>query len=83
MDPALRHESRRGRIKSDADRLTAYARAIKMIGRDAEMEALFDWLESDPSITVRIVTGPAGTGKTRLALELVDEATEHKWNAHY
>ena len=29
-----RYEMRRGRIESDADRLTAYARAIAMLGRE-------------------------------------------------
>ncbi len=66
------YENRRGRIESDADRLTAYARAIDMIGRDGEMASLSDWLESARPIAVRVLTGPAGTGKTRLALELVE-----------
>ena len=78
-----RYETRRGRIESDADRLTAYARAIDMIGRDREMEALSDWLGSASPIAVRVLTGPAGTGKTRLALEFVDEATEREWDAGF
>ncbi len=78
-----RYETRRGRIESDADRLTAYARAIDMIGRDREMAALLAWLGSAPPIAVRVLTGPAGTGKTRLALELVDAATGREWDAGF
>ena len=43
------YETRRGRIESDADRLTAYARAIAMLGREPEMTSLSDWL--GPAIT--------------------------------
>ncbi len=78
-----RYETRRGRIDSDADRLTAYARAIDMIGRELEMQALSDWLETDRPIALRVLTGPAGTGKTRLALELVDRAIEDEWDAGF
>ncbi len=78
-----RYETRRGRIESDADRLTAYARAIDMIGRETEMASLSDWMGSAPPIAVRVLTGPAGTGKTRLALELVDQAIEHEWDAGF
>ena len=77
------YESRRGRIDSDADMLTAQARAIEMFGRAAEMRGLGRWLRNDRAITVRVLTGTAGTGKTRLALELVDEAIGHDWDAGF
>ncbi len=63
------YETRRGRIESDADRLTAYARAIDMIGRDPELASLWAWLGSARPIALRVLTGPAGTGKTREALD--------------
>ena len=48
-----KYASRRGRIASDADMLTAQARAIDMVGREAEMQGLDRWLRSDRAVTVR------------------------------
>ena len=63
--PLRGYKPRRGEIKWDAERLTAYARAIDMIGRDRAREALLDWLGGAPPIAVRVLTGPAGTGNWR------------------
>ena len=41
-----------------------------------ELGALRDWLASDRTADVQLVTGEAGAGKTRLALQLAREATE-------
>jgi predicted ATPase/DNA-binding XRE family transcriptional regulator len=40
-----------------------------LLGRDAEMQTLRYWL-SDPTARLVTLTGPGGSGKTRLALEL-------------
>ena len=39
------------------------------LGRDADLQTLRSWL-SDPATRLVTLTGPGGTGKTRLALEL-------------
>src|SRR6478672_4189320 len=39
------------------------------LGRDADVQTLRSWL-SDPATRLITLTGPGGTGKTRLALEL-------------
>lgn len=40
-----------------------------LLGRDAEMETLRRWL-TDPTARLITLTGPGGSGKTRLAIEL-------------
>jgi len=43
---------------------------LPLIGREGELADLRAWLEDDVDISVHALTGPAGTGKTRLAIEL-------------
>ena len=76
-----RYHVRRQRTKSDADLLSAYKLSIPMVGRDAAKSDLWSWLESGDAISVRVLTGTAGRGKTRLALELCEEADGKKWRA--
>jgi predicted ATPase/DNA-binding XRE family transcriptional regulator len=40
-----------------------------ILGRDAELQTLRAWL-ADPAVRLLTLTGPGGSGKTRLALEL-------------
>ncbi len=56
---------------SDLWIIEAKYRSLDLVGRDAEMAALWDWLQSDPPISIRLMTGDAGAGKTRLAFELI------------
>ena len=37
------------------------------------------WLSGDPPVSVRVLTGPAGVGKTRLAIELMELANQTGW----
>ncbi|MDW8310831.1 MAG: hypothetical protein RMK20_15780, partial [Verrucomicrobiales bacterium] len=46
-------------------------RAVTLLGRDADLAALCSWVESTESISARLLVGGAGTGKTRLAFELL------------
>ena len=55
----------------------------KMVGREQEMDDLSAWLQKDKNIAIRVLTGRAGTGKTRLALELCRYAIEQKWQAGF
>ena len=64
----------------DVQLLQPYHRALKMVGRDEDWRKLQHWLDSDKPISVRTVTGPGGTGKTRMALELLrDLPTKKTW----
>ena len=71
-----------GRIRNDPeidgpneiDLIRPFSRAIELVGREAELASLRNWLKDDSMISVRVLTGGAGLGKTRLALELVREA---------
>src|SRR4030095_14246370 len=46
-----------------------------LLGRDAELQTLRDWL-ADPAARLVTLVGPGGVGKTRLALELAHATAE-------
>src|SRR4051812_35358695 len=56
-------------------------RIIPFHGRHDELAALTAWHTADEQIGVRLITGPGGQGKTRLALELITGAVEQGWLA--
>ena len=68
---------------SEIDVLRAPTRGIPLVGRDNEMSDMRAWLECDPPISARIMTGGAGYGKSRLALALIDEVTPQGWRAGF
>ena len=53
------------------DRLTYRERTTPMIGRDAAMQALFRFINDGRDALWTAISGEAGTGKSRLAAELV------------
>ncbi|MEV4534426.1 tetratricopeptide repeat protein [Asanoa sp. NPDC049518] len=53
--------------------LVAARRALPLQGRRGELDELLAWCEGDSPVSVLVVSGPAGVGKTRLGLELADE----------
>ncbi|MET9390451.1 AAA family ATPase [Streptomyces sp. NPDC006624] len=62
--------------------LRAEAGAVRFTGREDELARLRRWCEGD-GLRVHLVTGPAGVGKSRLALRLAAErraAGEHAGN---
>jgi len=63
----------RGKINSDIDLLNPFRRAIALVGREQDLQNLRQWLNSDRRIAVRTLTGRGGAGKTRIALELIEE----------
>ena len=92
--PRLELTRRRGlayRIQTDPvagkpheiDVIRPFTRSIDLVGREMEMDDLRAWLHKETPISVRILTGNAGYGKTRLALELIEEVVSHGWNAGF
>ena len=56
---------------------------VDFTGRDDELAALVAWCEDDAAPRLRLVTGPGGTGKTRLALWLCDRLRELGWRCEW
>src|SRR6266849_5500824 len=69
---------------SDAALLSAYRTdVVPLLGRDNAVQDLQHWIACDRDLSVRVLTGGAGRGKTRLALELVRNAAERGWLAGF
>ncbi len=69
---------------SDAALLSAYRTdVVPLLGRNHAIEDLQHWIACDRDLSVRALTGGAGRGKTRLALELVRNATREGWLAGF
>jgi tetratricopeptide (TPR) repeat protein len=69
---------------SDAALLSAYRTdVVPLLGRESALNDLRRWLPSDRDVSVRVLTGGAGRGKTRLALELVRETAGNGWLAGF
>jgi hypothetical protein len=54
---------------------------LSFTGRQAELAALLAWCEDEHAARLRLMTGPGGVGKTRLALELAGRLRGRGWNA--
>jgi tetratricopeptide (TPR) repeat protein len=52
---------------------------VEFVGRTDELASLIAWCEQDTASRMRLLTGPGGVGKTRLALQLADAARELGW----
>ena len=70
--------SRAREIRSEIDLLNAYCRSIALVGREADMQSLWDWLHSARPVAVRTLKGRAGAGKTRIAIELIERLNAEK-----
>ena len=79
----LQRHKRRREPRKHLDLLDPYSRAIDLVGRDDDLGALEQWLASSRPIGVRCLTGRAGSGKTRLALELCERAEDQGWLAGF
>ena len=64
-------------------------RATPLIGREEDLQRLHSWLRTQRPISIRTITGPAGSGKTRLAFELLVDlaygcnASALRWDAGF
>ena len=54
----------------------------ELFGREQELQSLHDWADSNNTISIRLIVGEGGTGKTRLAFEFARQLKEQKnWQA--
>jgi hypothetical protein len=65
------------------DLLTPFCRAIPLVGRDSAKRDLEDWLDGESAISVRCLIGGAGSGKTRLAIEVCLAAAAKGWDVGF
>ncbi|MBH5338370.1 hypothetical protein IHE55_27695 [Streptomyces pactum] len=76
LEPAARERD----LLSPAMLLRADAEAVRFRGRDGELLDLRSWCLDDPRpFSVRVLTGPGGQGKTRLARHLMDGLRAAGW----
>ena len=71
---------------TELDLLDPFRRSIEHLGRERDMTALWGWLHSPKPIAVRVVTGRAGAGKTRMAVELIarlEQEEPGQWHAGF
>jgi tetratricopeptide (TPR) repeat protein len=93
VDPRIPHlrlthfEARTKRARgdgADAALLSAYRTdVVPLLGRDNAVQDLQHWIADDRDVSIRVLTGGAGRGKTRLALELVRKASQDGWLAGF
>jgi len=84
LDRSVRREAWRGTIEVSPPRslarlLDPRREVVAFIGRHDELDALVAWCEDPAAIRLRLVTGPGGVGKTRLAVELADRLRKMGW----
>ncbi|MFJ2960483.1 tetratricopeptide repeat protein [Streptomyces sp. NPDC087270] len=76
LDPAAPERD----LRSPAMLLRADAEAVAFRGRADELRALRDWCQvGAEGFSVRVVTGPGGQGKSRLARQLADDLRAEGW----
>ena len=69
---------------SEAALLSAYrADVVPLVGRDDAKAGLRRWLDAPAAVSIRVLVGAGGRGKTRLALELARAIAEDGWLAGF
>ena len=79
------------RIRTDPDTgkpnridvIRADTRSVDLVGRRTEFGDLRSWLHVRSPVSVRLLVGKAGLGKTRLALELIEAIAQDGWRAGF
>jgi hypothetical protein len=64
-----------------AQLLVAAHRVTDLVGRSTELGQLWAWLHSPNPVSTFVISGKAGSGKTRLAIELLVRIDAEKGNA--
>ncbi|MGV9570188.1 tetratricopeptide repeat protein [Streptomyces nigra] len=80
--PPPRQSITRGLARQHPSRLLHPAmRVVDFHGRERDLEYLGSWRDDpQPGITVQLLHGPGGQGKTRLADEFADRTIQQGWN---
>ena len=68
---------------NERELLLTERRATDLVGRDADLAALEAWRDGAAPIACRCLVARAGTGKTRLAIELCERAERAGWIAGF
>ena len=58
-------------IETETDILKPRCEAIPFVGRESEVEGLWQWLRSSASFSILTVAGRGGSGKTRLGIDIL------------
>ncbi|MFC4011433.1 hypothetical protein ACFOY2_29680 [Nonomuraea purpurea] len=56
---------------------------VPFVGRDEELARLREWTAEPAALSIAVLTGQGGTGKTRLAGELCEELAEAGWQSGF
>ena len=68
---------------TDLELLHTEARHIDLVGRGEDLHTLQAWLGTPADVSVRCITGQAGSGKTRLAIEVCERAENSGWRSGF
>ena len=68
---------------SDYELLQARHQAVGFLGRDDERRDLRAWCAADKPVSLGLVAGAGGSGKTRLGIQLCRELAEQGWSAGF
>jgi hypothetical protein len=58
-------------------------RLTDLVGREVELSQLHSWVSGTTSPRVRILSGPGGSGKTRIAAEFASQLQNDGWTAGF
>jgi len=76
----LSHPGAANRLAVSPGRLLAPARrTVPFVGRTAEKSALVSWCDTSEPVSVRLVSGTRGVGKSRLAREVAHAVAQAGW----
>ena len=81
--PILSRGDQSPRLVSPSDLLRADASVVPFAGRQRILLDLLNWCAAPSAVAVRLVTGPGGLGKTRLARELARRMADSGWVAGF
>ncbi|MFG2091884.1 tetratricopeptide repeat protein [Spirillospora sp. NPDC048824] len=59
--------------------LGARSQVVPFVGRQTELRRLGEWRDADGHLSVLLLHGPGGQGKTRLACEFAERSRDRRW----